>query len=191
MLDFWIDGLALLRYAEPTIISMQPVGRLQYADTDVVRIEVGMTGLEEGQTAELLLRLMRNSETVRQRSTIVRSGVQTVPLEVGENLDVGRYELQAQIAGSQRTVSFGRSAVLDGFVVTRSHGGMDDGGGMLNIAAYPTVANCVFQDNAVYGCGGAMYNGSASNPTKMVGTPGKNVGLYFLIISILNPSNYL
>jgi hypothetical protein len=105
VLDFWIDGLALLRYAEPTIISMQPVGRLQYADTDVVRIEVGMTGLEEGQTAELLVRLVRDSKTVRQSSAVLRSGIQAVPLKVGGKLDAGCYELQAQIAGSQRTVS--------------------------------------------------------------------------------------
>ena len=105
VLDFWIDGLALVRYAEPTVISMRPVGRVQYADTGVVRIEVGMTGLEEGQTAELLLRLVRDSETVHRGSAVLRSGIQTVPLEVGGDLDAGCYELQAQIAGSQRTVT--------------------------------------------------------------------------------------
>lgn len=105
VLDFWIDGLALLRYAEPTVISLQPLGRVQYADADVVRIEVGMTGLEEGQTAELLMRLVRDSETVRQGSSLLHSGIQAVPLKVGGNLDAGCYELQAQIAGSHRTVT--------------------------------------------------------------------------------------
>jgi hypothetical protein len=105
VLDFWIDGLALMRYAEPTIIRMQPLGWAQYADTDVFRIEVGMTGLEEDQTAELLVRLVRDSETVRRSSAILRSGVQTIPLEIGGDLKAGCYELQAQIAGSQRTVS--------------------------------------------------------------------------------------
>jgi hypothetical protein len=105
VLDFWIDGLALVRYAEPTIISMQPLGRVQYADTDAVRMEVGMTGLEERQTAELLVRLVRDSETVRRSSAVLRSGVQTVPLEVGGDLEAGCYELQAQIVGSQRTVT--------------------------------------------------------------------------------------
>jgi len=105
VLDFWIDDLALLRYAEPTVISMRPLGRVQYADTDVIRIEVGMTGLEEGKTAELLMRLVRDSETVRQSSAILRSGIQAVPLKVVGNLDTGDYELQAQITGSQRTVA--------------------------------------------------------------------------------------
>jgi hypothetical protein len=105
VLDFWIDGLALVRHAQPTVISMQPLGRVQYADADVVRIEVGMTGLEEGQTAELLARLVRDGQTVRRSSAVLRSGIQTVPLELGGKLDAGCYELQAQIAGSRRTVT--------------------------------------------------------------------------------------
>ena len=105
VLDFWIDGLALVRYAEPTVIRMRPLGTVQYADTEVVRIEVRLTGLEEGQTAKLLVRLVRDGETVRRSSAIVRSGVQAVPLEVGGSLNAGCYELQAQIAGSQRTVT--------------------------------------------------------------------------------------
>jgi hypothetical protein len=105
VLDFWIDGLALVRYAEPTIIHVRPLGEVQYADTDVVRIEVRLTGLEEGQTAKLLVRLVRDGETVRRSSAVLRCGLQTVPLEAGGNLEAGRYELQAQVAGSRRTVT--------------------------------------------------------------------------------------
>jgi hypothetical protein len=105
VLDFWIDGLALLRYAEPTIIGMRPLGTVPYADTEVVRIEVRLTGLEEGRTANLFARLVRDGETVRRSSAVLRPGLQTVPLEVGGNLEAGRYELQAQVAGSRRTVT--------------------------------------------------------------------------------------
>jgi hypothetical protein len=105
VLDFWIDDLALARYAEPTILSVQPLGAVQYADADVVRVEVRVTGLENGQTAKLLLRLVREGETVRRSSPVVPSGTRAVPLEVGGNLNPGRYDLEAQIAGSQRTVT--------------------------------------------------------------------------------------
>ena len=105
VLDFWIDGLALVRYAEPTVISMRPLAQVPHADTDIVRIEVGMTGLEEGQTVELLARLARDGKTVRRSVALLRSGIQTVPLELNGNLDAGCYELQARIAGSQRTVT--------------------------------------------------------------------------------------
>jgi hypothetical protein len=64
-----------------------------------------MTGLEEGQTANLLVCLLRDGETVHQASLIVHSGNQTAPLEFGHALEVGYYELQARVADSKRTVS--------------------------------------------------------------------------------------
>jgi hypothetical protein len=105
VLDFWIDDLALLRYAQPTILGMQPLGQVQYTDTGVVRVEVEMTGLEQEQTARLLLRLVRDDETSWQGSATVGPGMQTVPLEIGGNLDGGSYQLQARIEGGQSTIS--------------------------------------------------------------------------------------
>jgi hypothetical protein len=51
------------------------------------------------------MRLSRDGETIRRSTATVRSGNQTVPLEVQGNLDAGSYELQAQIANSQRVVT--------------------------------------------------------------------------------------
>jgi hypothetical protein len=84
---------------------MRSLGGIQYTDTDVIRIEVGMTGLEEDETAELLLDLVHDGTSVHQSSAILRSGIQTVPLNIGGKLEVGGYEMQAQIAGSQRCVT--------------------------------------------------------------------------------------
>ena len=105
VLDFWIDDLALLRYAEPTIINMQPLNRLQYSDAPVIRVEVELTGLEEGESAEVLSRLICNGTTVRQGTARMGPGVGTIPLQVGGNLPVGEYEVQSQIVGNDRTVS--------------------------------------------------------------------------------------
>lgn len=105
VLDFWIDDLALLRYAEPTIIDLQPLNRVQYADVDVVRVEVELTGLEEDETAEVLARLVCNDAAVRQGSMRLGQGVRTIPLKVGGNLPAGDYQVQAQIVGNDRTLS--------------------------------------------------------------------------------------
>jgi hypothetical protein len=105
VLDFWIDGLVLLRYAEPTMISVRPMGQVHHADASSIRIEVRMTGLEEGETAQLSLRLLRNGKTVRRSAAEVLSGSQSVALEVGDNLEVGRYELRAQVAASKRIIT--------------------------------------------------------------------------------------
>lgn len=105
VLDFWIDDLALLRYAEPTIIGMQPLNRVHYADVDVVRVKLELTGLERGETAEVLARLVCNDATLRQGTARLGRGVHTIPLRVGGNLPVGEYEVQAGIVGDDRTVS--------------------------------------------------------------------------------------
>ncbi len=105
VLDFWIDDLALLRYAQPTLISLQPVANLEYADTDVVRIEVDLTGVDEGETVEVLARLVRDGSTVRQSSATLANGRQTIPLTVGGGLPAGTYTVQAQIVGNDRTLS--------------------------------------------------------------------------------------
>ena len=104
VLDFWIDDLALLRYAEPTIVNMRPQGHVHYNDTAVIRIDIEMSGLMEGQTAELRLGLVRDGDPVCDRTVAVRSGRQSIPLELGGDLRAGLYEIQARIAGSQRAV---------------------------------------------------------------------------------------
>jgi hypothetical protein len=54
------------------------------------------------------------------------------------------------------------SAVLDGFVITGGYADgaapHDDGGGMYNDGASPTIARCIFRDNSAEGSGGAMAN---------------------------------
>lgn len=104
VLDFWIDDLALLRYAEPTIVAMRPAGRVHYADAEVIRVDVDLAGFDEDQTAELALRLVRDGQILRQSSAAVGPGLQTLPLQTGGKMQAGFYELQAQIAGSERAV---------------------------------------------------------------------------------------
>lgn len=105
VVDFWIDDLALLRYAEPTLLSMTPLKRVQYADVDVVRVEIELTGLDDGESAEVLARLICDGSTIRQSTARLEAGEHTLPLKVGGDLPVGSYEVQAQIVGNDRTVS--------------------------------------------------------------------------------------
>lgn len=52
------------------------------------------------------------------------------------------------------------ASVLDGFTITS--GNADNGGGMLNSNASPTIMNCYFQGNAVDNAGGGIFNDNAS-----------------------------
>ncbi|MGC9317863.1 MAG: hypothetical protein ACP5KN_07505, partial [Armatimonadota bacterium] len=105
VLDFWIDELALLRYAEPTIVAVRPLNQVAYADADVLRVRVKLTGMDEGEAVEVLTRLVDDGETLRQSATTLGDGTHTMPLQVGGRLEPGEYEVQAQIVGSDRTLS--------------------------------------------------------------------------------------
>lgn len=105
VLDFWIDDLALLRYAEPTIVAMEPSARVLYSDAATIGADVDLSGCEEGQTAQLTLRLVRGDKTLRRSSAVVGSGRQTLTLQIGGKLEADFYELQAQIAGRDSVVA--------------------------------------------------------------------------------------
>ncbi|MFP4250453.1 MAG: hypothetical protein ACLFU7_12385 [Armatimonadota bacterium] len=105
VLDFWIDDLVLLRYAEPTIINMQPLSHLHYADSDVIRVEVELTGMEDGESVEVLSRLLHDGSAIRQSSARLGPGVSTIPLQIGGGLSPGEYEVQAEVVGTDYTLS--------------------------------------------------------------------------------------
>ena len=71
------------------------------------------------------------------------------------------------VAGDQADNSYhvvlgADGAVLNGFTISAGNangGGADDnGGGMLNVASWPIVTNCVFSDNLAAGGGAGMHN---------------------------------
>lgn len=103
-LDFWIDDLKLLRYAEPTIISIQPLNQVAYADLPVLRVAVELTGLQDDATAQVEVMLVRGDETVQQASAPLRAGVATIPLPLEGRAQPGEYRVIARVAGSDRTL---------------------------------------------------------------------------------------
>ncbi|MCB9336498.1 MAG: right-handed parallel beta-helix repeat-containing protein [Lewinellaceae bacterium] len=55
------------------------------------------------------------------------------------------------------------SAILDGFTISGGNANgntypFDNGGGMINLSASPTLANCIFTDNTAIVTGGGMFN---------------------------------
>lgn len=105
VLDFWIDDLALVRYAEPTIIGVRPLSHVHYADVGVVRVQVKLTGLATDQTAQLVVRLVRDGATLCRNSSTVGPGKHTVPLKLGGSVPVGHYAVEVNIAGSKRILT--------------------------------------------------------------------------------------
>ncbi len=104
VVDFWIDDLRLLRYAEPTVLRLQPLNQVLYDDVPMLRVAVEMTGLEDGATAQVEVALVRDGQTVQQASAALAAGVTTIPLPVEGGATAGEYEVQARVADSDRTL---------------------------------------------------------------------------------------
>jgi hypothetical protein len=92
------------------------------------------------------------------------------------NLTILSGELQADADSSNNTYiiirnnnnSLTNSAELNGFIVawannTNTSGGLTEGGGMFNLFASPTVANCTFRNNTVYGSTGTASGAGIFN----------------------------
>lgn len=104
VLDFWIDDLKLLRYAQPTILSLQPLNQVVYRDQPVLRLAVDLTGLEEGATAQVEVGLRRDGEEMAPVTVTLSAGRATIPLPLA-GARPGMCEAWARVAGSDRTLT--------------------------------------------------------------------------------------
>ncbi len=66
-------------------------------------------------------------------------------------------------APALRVVNGADDARIDGFIIRGGQG--PAGGGMVNNGASPTIANCIFRDNAAQSYGGGMFNLGGASPT--------------------------
>ncbi len=103
VVDFWIDDLALLRYAEPTLLGIRPQRQVIYADAATLRVEVELTGVDDGKTVEVDVALRRDGQTVASTTARLPSGIASVVLPL-KATEPGPYEVEAIIAGSPRTL---------------------------------------------------------------------------------------
>ncbi len=73
--------------------------------------------------------------------------------------------IDAQASGTAVTCDGGEGpgTVIRGFTIT--HGSAEQGGGMINLASSPTVAECTFHANIAAADGGGIYNSAGSAPT--------------------------
>ena len=104
VLDFWIEDLRFLRYSEPTIVSVQPLNRIAYTDSGVLRVAVDLTGLEEGQTERVEVGLNGNGKVLQAACTPLGQGVSTIALPVAD-VTPGNYEVWARVEGKERTLT--------------------------------------------------------------------------------------
>lgn len=105
-LDLFIDDLALLRYAQPTILDFAAETAVMFAGARVVPVTLKLAGIAPGQRAELACELRRDGQTVAQAAASAERGPQRIALDLGaKKLPPGDYELAARVAGNPQPVT--------------------------------------------------------------------------------------
>jgi hypothetical protein len=105
-LDLFIDDLALLRYAQPTILDFAAETAVMFAGARVLPVKLKLAGIAPGQRAEITCELRRDGQPVAQATASAERGPQRLALDLGsKKLPPGDYELSARVAGNSQPVT--------------------------------------------------------------------------------------
>lgn len=104
-LDLYIDGLALLRYARPTILDFAAREGAIFSDARGVTAGFNLAGVKPGEAANVTLEFRRAGKVIAGAAHRAGRGPQALALGLaGKNLEDGDYELSAQVEGSTEPV---------------------------------------------------------------------------------------
>lgn len=100
--DFYVDDMKLLAYAEPTVLELTPLTGLMYADAMSLRVQVRIAGLADDVVADMTCALKRDGKTLAEENLAVTRGVQSLLMTLGSaRLVLGECTLEATIEGGQ------------------------------------------------------------------------------------------
>jgi hypothetical protein len=96
-IDFYIDDLALLRYARPTLLEFTAESGVVFAGTRQLPVRFRMAGVKPSETAAVTCELRGNRGIVARATAKVDHGAQRVVLDLGtKGLAPGTYVLSAR-----------------------------------------------------------------------------------------------
>ncbi|MDH7568732.1 MAG: hypothetical protein QHJ73_04010 [Armatimonadota bacterium] len=99
-IDFYIDDLSLLRYAQPVLLDFAPESGAVFSDTRYLPIVFRLSGVKPGDQVPVVCRLQREGRTMVETTTTAARGRQRVLLDLGaKRLLPGTYQITAQAKG--------------------------------------------------------------------------------------------
>ena len=98
-LDLYFEEIALLRYAQPTLLEFTPENTVMFADANVVPVRFNLAGLKPGENAEVTCVLRQEAKVVAETKVKAGRGPQRMALKLGgTKMRAGDYEVQARVA---------------------------------------------------------------------------------------------
>ena len=103
-LDLWIDDLALLRYAQPTLLDFSAETAVLFTDAKIVAARFQLAGVKPSDTVPVTCELRRAGKVVACATAQAARGAQRIVIEPKSGaLTPGVYELTARAAEGQPT----------------------------------------------------------------------------------------
>lgn len=105
-LDFHIDDLVLLRYAEPTLADFAAVSGVMFSDAKFVRASFTLSGVKPEESRRVSLQWKRAGQVLAKGEFDGKRGPQQFTLDLNRiTLKPGEYELTGSVGGSAPVVS--------------------------------------------------------------------------------------
>ena len=99
--DFYIDGLSLTRYAQPTIVQFSAESQLAYCDAGHIAVQFEVRGLRAGQNQDVVCQLLRDNQVVSSAAGLATAGLNRFVLNVNKaKLAEGEYEVCGRLGGA-------------------------------------------------------------------------------------------
>ncbi|MCX7825832.1 MAG: hypothetical protein N2689_09775 [Verrucomicrobiae bacterium] len=100
-LDLYVDDIALLRYARPTLLEFAAENAVMFAGGRNVPVSFRLAGVKPGRSAEVACELKRDGRIAARTTMRAERGEQRVTLDAGRGkLAPGYYEIVATVAGN-------------------------------------------------------------------------------------------
>jgi hypothetical protein len=81
-LDFYLDEIALLRYAQPTLLDLAPESEALFADAQQLAVKFQLAGVKAEERVEVVCELRRNGKTVARTAAASGRGPQRVTIDL-------------------------------------------------------------------------------------------------------------
>lgn len=105
-LDFHLDDLSLLRYAQPTLLELSAERAVMFDDARLIPANFRLAGIKSGASIEVACELRRQGQVAARTTVKASRGSQRALLDVSHaRLQPGDYELVARAAGAAQSTT--------------------------------------------------------------------------------------
>lgn len=104
-LDFLFEEIALLRYAQPVVLSFAPETSVMFADARQVSAGFELAGVKESETVEVTCELRQGGRVLGRESAALGRGSQQITVRLPKEPKPGDCELVARIRDEKTTAT--------------------------------------------------------------------------------------